>query len=63
MALASPGGPLSHIFRAILIDHEGMIRNIYSLDFFDPKLVPNDVRTLLLESGSHSGHPVEGVTK
>jgi protein SCO1/2 len=60
---ASPGGPLSHIFRAFLIDHEGMIRNIYSLDFFDPELVLNDVRTLLLESGSHSGHPVQGVTK
>lgn len=46
---ASPGGPLSHVFRAFLIDREGLIRNIYSLDFFDPELVLNDVRTLLLE--------------
>jgi hypothetical protein len=25
------------------------VRNIYSLDFFDPKLVLNDVRSLLME--------------
>jgi cytochrome oxidase Cu insertion factor (SCO1/SenC/PrrC family) len=46
---ASPGGPLNHIFRAFLIDREGLIRNIYSFEFFDPKLVLNDVQTLLLE--------------
>ena len=45
---ASASGPLNHIFRAFLVDGEGRIRNIYSLDFFDPKLVLNDVRTLLL---------------
>ncbi|HEX8168140.1 MAG TPA: SCO family protein [Beijerinckiaceae bacterium] len=52
---ASPGGPLHHVFRAFLIDRNGLIRNIYSLDFFDPKLVLNDVRTLLLEGGNRSG--------
>ena len=46
---ASAGGPLSHVFRAFLIDRAGQVRNIYSLDFFDPKLVLNDVRSLLLE--------------
>jgi protein SCO1/2 len=46
---ASPTGPLQHIFRAFLVDAQGRIRNIYSLDFFDPKLVLNDVETLLLE--------------
>ena len=49
---ASAGGPLSHVFRAFLIDRAGQVRNIYSLDFFDPKLVLNDVRTLLLEDGA-----------
>lgn len=43
------GGPLNHLFRAFLIDPEARIRNIYSLDFFAPALVLNDVRTLLLE--------------
>jgi cytochrome oxidase Cu insertion factor (SCO1/SenC/PrrC family) len=46
---ASPGGPLHHVFRAFLIDQDGLIRNIYSLDFFDPELVLNDVRTILME--------------
>lgn len=52
---ASPVGPLSHVFRAFLIDDKGVIRNIYSLDFFDPQLVLNDVRTLLLEGGPAPG--------
>jgi cytochrome oxidase Cu insertion factor (SCO1/SenC/PrrC family) len=46
---ASPGGPLNHIFRAFLIDREGLIRNIYSFEFFDPKLVLNDVQTVLVD--------------
>ena len=45
-------GPLTHIFRAFLVDQEGRIRNVYSLDFLDPKLVLNDVRTLLLDDES-----------
>jgi protein SCO1 len=46
---AAAGGPLHHLFRAFLIDRDGILRNIYSLDFFDPELVLNDLRTLLLE--------------
>jgi protein SCO1 len=38
-----------HIFRAFLIDRTGKVRNIYSLDFLDPKLVIADIKTLLLE--------------
>lgn len=45
----SPTGPFTHIFRAFLIDRAGRIRNIYSLDFLDPQLVMNDVRTIALE--------------
>jgi protein SCO1 len=48
----SSTGPLTHIFRAFLVDREARIRNIYSLDFLDPKLVLNDVRTLLLDDES-----------
>ncbi|WP_445500830.1 SCO family protein [Microvirga sp. G4-2] len=43
------GGPLYHIFRAFLIDASGQIRNIYSLDFLDPELVLNDIKTLILD--------------
>lgn len=54
----SSAGSLTHIFRAFLVDREGRIRNIYSLDFLDPKLVLNDVRTLLLhEQSSARGLP------
>jgi len=38
-----------HIFRAFLVDRSGRVRNIYSLDFLDPKLVMTDIKTLLLE--------------
>jgi cytochrome oxidase Cu insertion factor (SCO1/SenC/PrrC family) len=41
-------GPLNHILRVFLIDGSGMIRNIYSLEFLDPQLVLNDIRSLLL---------------
>lgn len=45
----SASGPLSHILRVFLIDPSGQIRNIYSLDFLDPELVLNDIRTLVLD--------------
>jgi protein SCO1 len=44
-----PMGPLSHVLRAFLIDRNGMIRNIYSVDYLDPDLMLVDVRTLLME--------------
>ena len=44
-----PLGPYTHQLRLFLIDREQRIRNIYSLGFLDPRLVVNDVRTLLLE--------------
>jgi cytochrome oxidase Cu insertion factor (SCO1/SenC/PrrC family) len=57
----SAAGPLSHIFRAFLVDREGRIRNIYSLDFFDPRLILNDVRTLLLDddAAAQAATPVQ----
>jgi cytochrome oxidase Cu insertion factor (SCO1/SenC/PrrC family) len=42
-------GPFSHLLRVFLIDGGGVVRNIYSADFLDPRLVLNDVRTLRLE--------------
>lgn len=46
---SDPTGGLNHVLRAFLIDADGRIRNVYSLDFLDPELVLTDVRTLLLE--------------
>jgi cytochrome oxidase Cu insertion factor (SCO1/SenC/PrrC family) len=45
-----PTGPLNHTLRVFIIDRDGNIRNIYSSDTLDPRLVLADVRTLLMET-------------
>lgn len=40
---------IAHILRAFLIDKQGYIRNIYSVDFLHPKLLLADIETLILE--------------
>ncbi len=45
VATASP----SHLLRVYLIDRQQRVRNIYGLDFLDPRLLMADVQTLLLE--------------
>jgi protein SCO1 len=40
---------ISHLMRVFLIDDHGLIRNIYSPDFLDPRLLLNDLLTLQLE--------------
>jgi len=51
-----PQGPLYHILRVFLIDADGNVRNIYSSDTLDPRLVLADVKTLLSErAGPQSG--------
>lgn len=44
-----PTGPLNHVLRVFLIDASGVIRNIYSAETLDPRLVLADIRTLALE--------------
>ena len=44
-----PSGPLSHLLRVFLVDGDGTIRNIYSADFLDPRLLMNDLKTLLMQ--------------
>jgi cytochrome oxidase Cu insertion factor (SCO1/SenC/PrrC family) len=53
-----PQGPLYHILRVFLIDADGNVRNIYSSDTLDPRLVLADVKTLFKERlGSESNVP------
>jgi protein SCO1 len=53
-----PQGPLYHILRVFLIDADGNVRNIYSSDTLDTRLVLADVKTLLGEGvKSQSGAP------
>lgn len=44
------GGPFSHLLRVFLIDPQNRIRNVYSADFLDPRLVLNDALTLAMEA-------------
>ncbi|MEO3430236.1 SCO family protein [Pelagibius sp. CAU 1746] len=44
-----PSGPLAHLLRVFLVDGEGYVRNIYSADFLDPRLLMNDLKTLQME--------------
>lgn len=48
-----PPGPAAaaptHLLRVYLIDRQQRIRNVYGLDFLDPRLLLADVQTLLLE--------------
>jgi cytochrome oxidase Cu insertion factor (SCO1/SenC/PrrC family) len=39
----------THLLRVYLVDRQQRIRNIYGLDFLDPRLLLADIRTLLLE--------------
>jgi Uncharacterized protein SCO1/SenC/PrrC, involved in biogenesis of respiratory and photosynthetic systems len=51
-----PQGPLYHILRVFLIDANGNVRNIYSSDTLDPRLVLADVKTLLKERGGSASN-------
>ena len=40
---------LAHVLKVFLIDRAGFIREIYSSDFLHPRMVLNDIETLMLE--------------
>jgi cytochrome oxidase Cu insertion factor (SCO1/SenC/PrrC family) len=44
-----PRRELSHVLKVFLIDREGMVREIYSSTFLHPRVVLNDIDTLLME--------------
>src|SRR5262249_38690810 len=54
-----PTGPLNHTLRVFLIDRDGNIRNIYSSDTLDPRLVLADVRTLMMEAAQTKSKPLK----
>lgn len=47
-----PSGVINHLLRVYLIDRRGRVRNIYGLEFLDPRLLLGDIRTLLLEEAA-----------
>lgn len=46
---SDPSGPLYHNLRVFLIDQQGRIRNIYSQNLLDPRLLMADIRSLLMQ--------------
>ena len=40
---------LAHMLKVFLIDAEGKVREIYSTSFLHPRMLMNDIRTLMLE--------------
>lgn len=53
-----PAGPLAHTLRVFLIDTAGRVRNVYSADTLDPRLVLADVKTLMLAATELRSSPV-----
>ena len=43
-------GLFRHVLKVFLVDAKHQVRNIYSLGFFNPQLVLNDIETLLIEN-------------
>ena len=48
-------GLFRHVLKVFLVDTKHQVRNIYSLGFFNPQLVLNDIETLLMEN-QQAGH-------
>lgn len=48
---ARPRRELSHVLKVFLIDRMGDVREIYTSTFLYPRLVLNDIETLLMEEG------------
>jgi len=46
-----PRRELSHVLKVFLIDRAGDVREIYTSTFLYPRLVLNDIETLLMEEG------------
>ena len=56
---ARPKRELSHVLKVFLIDRQGDVREIYTSTFLYPRLVLNDIETLLMEeAGGTSRAPV-----
>jgi len=47
-------GLFRHVLKVFLLDTDHNVRNIYSLGFFNPQLVFNDIETLLIEQNQQA---------
>jgi cytochrome oxidase Cu insertion factor (SCO1/SenC/PrrC family) len=44
-------GELLHVLKLFLVDRDGWVREIYTTSYLEPRVVINDIKTLLLEDG------------
>jgi cytochrome oxidase Cu insertion factor (SCO1/SenC/PrrC family) len=51
-AAGKPTRTMNHMLKMFLIDHDGMVREIYTLAYIHPAVMFNDIRTLALEDGA-----------
>lgn len=59
-AAGRPTRTRNHMLKMFLLDDQGMVREIYTLDFLLPQVLFNDIRTLALEgrpAGRQGGEP------
>ncbi|XSG83258.1 MAG: SCO family protein [Methyloligella sp. ZOD6] len=52
-----PTSEINHMIKVYLIDEESWVREIYSSAFLDPKVVVNDIKTLLMEEEETASVP------
>ncbi len=50
-----PTRTINHMLKLFLIDRDGVVREIYALDYLHPAAMVNDIETLLAEERSPSG--------
>jgi cytochrome oxidase Cu insertion factor (SCO1/SenC/PrrC family) len=49
-----PTRTINHMLKLFLIDRNGIVREIYALDYLHPAMMINDIETLLLEQDPRS---------
>jgi protein SCO1 len=47
-----PTRTINHMLKLFLIDREGIVREIYALDYLHPAMMINDIETLLMEQNA-----------
>ena len=51
-----PSRTMHHMLKMFLIDSQGLVREIYTLAFLQPRVLLNDIKTLQLETSRNSIH-------
>ncbi len=56
-----PTRTINHMLKLFLIDRDGIVREIYALDYLHPEMMVNDIETLLIEERSARGRAANPV--